>query len=128
MTLVPLVQADTAPLPEDENSGRVEAFEVTVRIDEKEFNKQEKADSIRRWVKYMVLEVALELLDKSDFVLNHPDPDTMVLSVDSLTGDQSLRSFAFEFVELLRESTKYLAEDQSVLHFLSVMFLPEETG
>jgi len=26
----------------------------------------------------------------------------------------------------LRESTKYLAEDRSVLHFLSVVFLPNE--
>lgn len=125
--MVPLVKPDSHPLSEDEQAGNIESFEVAVQIDEKKFKKQQKTDSIRRWVKYMVLEVALELLEKSDFVLNHPDPDILILKVDTFSGDRSFRTFAFEFVDLLRESTKYLAEDRSVLHFLSVVFLPDET-
>jgi len=48
MTLAPLVRPESHPIPEDEDSSRIESFEVTVQVDEKTFEKQQKTDSIRR--------------------------------------------------------------------------------
>lgn len=111
--------------PSKSSPSTATSFEINITIHVINYEKEQKVSSIRRWVKFMVLEVALQFFDSPDFTLDQPEADSLVLDVSNIPDDLSFEVFCDEFVDLLRQSTRGMVDDQSVLNFLSVAFIPK---